>query len=53
MPERIGWIEVGCLRVRSSGVSQGTSQCQIVDSAGCLGVGSVGWQVSAQNDGSY
>jgi len=36
---RIGWIEVGCLRVRNFGVRLGIQRGKIVDSAGCLGVG--------------
>ena len=45
---RIGWIEVGRLSVRFAGVSVGTRRGKIVDCGGCLGVGSVGWQVSAK-----
>jgi hypothetical protein len=45
---RIGWIKVGCLRVRFAGVSAGTHRGKIVDCGGCSGIGSVGWQVSAK-----
>jgi hypothetical protein len=48
---RIGWIEVGHLSVRSSGVSTGTSQCQIVDCSGCLSVGLVCGQGSGREKG--
>ncbi len=46
---RIGWIEVGHLSVRSSGVSKvGIGRSKIVDCRGCLGVrmlASVGYGV--------
>ena len=44
---RIDWIEVGRLSLRIVGVSEGTRRGKIIDSAGCLAVGSVGWQYSA------
>ncbi len=48
---RIGWIEVGRLSVRSSGVSVGISRGKIVDPAVSLSVGLVGWQGSAKEKG--
>ena len=41
-------MEVGRLSVRFAGVSVGISRGKIVDSAGSLSVGLVGWQGSAK-----
>jgi len=45
---RIGWIEVALLSLRIAGVSGSIGRGKIVDFGGCLGVGSVGWQVLAK-----